>query len=208
MKHQFKTIFICLLLLTSLPSCMVSKCRYSGGWNLGVNLSSLSKQDQQPSAKNGKHSKKKSIIGVQSTDSVNVFDSVKLTQEDANRRSNDSLKQVLVKNILNPQAVYTPVLKSKKSQRGPRIDKGDFINHIQKQTELSNVSETDETDYESPSYEWLIDFVPLVLGLIFLCIPALAVIGTWIIVLYAAIGYAFIDGMFDLDLSWLSFFVQ
>jgi uncharacterized membrane protein len=115
---------------------------------------------------------------------------------------------VLVKNILNPQAVYTPVLKSKKSQRAPRIDKGDFINHYQKQTELSNVSEMDETEYESPSYEWLIVFLPLLLGIIFCFIPVLAVIGTWIIVLYAAIGYAFIDGMFDLDLSWLTFFVQ
>jgi hypothetical protein len=208
MKHQFKTIFICLLLLTSLPSCMVSKCRYSGGWNLGVNLNSLAKQDQQTSVQKQKPLKKKSIVGAQSTDSINVLDSAKLTRTLANRRSNDSLKQVMVKNILNPQAVYTPVLKSKKSQRGPRIDKGDFINHIQKQTELSDGAETDETDYESPSYEWLIVFVPLVLGLIFLCIPALAVIGTWIIVLYAAIGYAFIDGMFDLDLSWLSFFVQ
>lgn len=195
-------------MLTSLPSCMVSKCRYGNGWNLGVNLNSLAKQDQQPSVKKQKPLNRKAIVGAQSTDSVSVYDSVKLTQKDANRRSNDSLKQVLVKNILNPQAVYTPVLKSKKSQRAPRIDKGDFINHYQKQTELSNVSEMDETEYESPSYEWLIVFLPLLLGIIFCFIPVLAVIGTWIIVLYAAIGYAFIDGMFDLDLSWLTFFVQ
>jgi hypothetical protein len=36
MNTQFKALFICLVLLTSLPSCMVTKCRYSNGWNLGL----------------------------------------------------------------------------------------------------------------------------------------------------------------------------
>ena len=208
MKHQFKTIFICLILLTSLPSCMVSKCRYSGGWNLGVNLNSLAKQDQQTSVQKQKPLKRKSIVGAQSTDSINVLDSAKLTRTLASRRSNDSLKQVLVKNILNPQALYSPVLKSKKSQRVPRIDKGDFIKHLQPQTELSDRAETEETEDESSSYEWLIVFLPLLLGIIFCFIPALAVIGTWIVCIYVAIAYFLIEGLFDLDLSWFTFFVQ
>ena len=195
-------------MLTSLPSCMVTKCRYSRGWNLGLNLNSIAKQDQKPSVQKQKPLKRNSLVVAQSTDSVNVIDSVKLTQNLANRRSNDSLKLVLVKNILNPQAMYSPVLKSKKSVRGPRIDKGDFVNHIQKQAELTGVIEMEDDEYESSSYEWIIIFLPLLLGIIFCFIPALAVIGTWIVCIYAAIAYILIDGSLDLDLSWFTFFVQ
>lgn len=208
MNNQFKTLFICLILLTSLPSCMVTKCRYSRGWNLGLNLNSIAKQDQKPSVQKQKPFKRNSLVVAQSTDSVIVIDSVKLSQKLANRRSNDSLKQVLVKNILNPQAMYSPVLKSKKSVRGPRIDKGDFVNHIQKQTELTGAIEMEEDEYESTSNEWIIIFLPLLLGIIFCFIPALAVVGTWIVCIYVAIAYILIDGSLDLDLSWFTFFVQ
>jgi hypothetical protein len=187
---------------------MVTKCRYSGGWNLGVNLNSLAKQDQKYSAQKQKTFKRKPLVDALYTETVSIADSLKFARLLASGASNDSLKQALVKNILNPQAVYSSVLKSKKSQRGPRIDKGDFINYFQNQTEISNVSEMDESEYDSPSYEWVLVFVPLVLGLIFLAIPALAVIGTWIIVIYAAIGYALLDGMLDMDFSWFTFFVQ
>ena len=187
---------------------MVNKCRYSGGWNLGVNLNSLAKQDQKSPVQKQKPTKRKSLIGIQSPDSVNHFDTVKLTRTIADRRSSDSLKQVLVRNILNPHAMYSPVLKSKKSQRGPRIDQSDFINHFQKQTESIHVYEMDETELDSPSYEWVIVFLPLVLGLIFLLIPALALVGTWIVCLYIAIAYLLIDGALDIDLSWFTFFVQ
>jgi hypothetical protein len=37
MNTQFKIFLFCTILLASLPSCMVSKCRYSSGWNLGLN---------------------------------------------------------------------------------------------------------------------------------------------------------------------------
>ena len=187
---------------------MVTKCRYSRGWNLGLNLNSIAKQDQKPSVQKQKPLKRNSLVVAQSTDSQSVIDSVKLSQKLANRRSNDSLKQVLVKNILNPQAVYSPVFKSKKSVRGPRIDKGDFVSHIQKQTELTGAIEMEDDEYESTSNEWIIVFLPLLLGIIFCFIPALAVVGTWIVCIYVAIAYILIDGSLDPDLSWFTFFVQ
>jgi len=208
MNAQFKSLFICLILLTSLPSCMVTKCRYSRGWNLGVNVNSIAKQDQKSPEQKQKYLKRNSIIGKQSTDSIGEAVSVKYTQDITYRRSSDSIKKLLVKNILNPQTMYSQVLKSKKSVRGPRIDKGDFVSHIQKQTELKNTPEFEEVEYESASNEWIIVLAPLVLGIIFLFIPALAVIGTWIVCIYAAIIYALIEGMFDFDLSWFTFFVQ
>lgn len=187
---------------------MVTKCRYSRGWNLGLNLNSIVKQDQKSTVQKQKPFKRNSLVVEQSNDSASIIDSIKMTQKLASRRSNDSLKQVLVKNILNPQAMYSPVLKSKKSLRGPRIDKGDFVNHIQKQTELTGAIEMEDEEYESTSNEWLIIFLPLLLGIIFCFIPALAVIGTWIVCIYAAIAYILIDGSLDLDLSWFTFFVQ
>lgn len=187
---------------------MVTKCRYSNGWNLGVNVNSIAKQDQKPSVHKQKPLKRKYTAVEQSTDSVGEAVSVKFTQEITNRRSSDSIKQLLVKNILNPQTMYSPVLKSKKSVRGPRIDKGDFVSHIQEQTEITNAAEFEEDAYESASNEWIIVLAPLVLGIIFLFIPALAVIGSWIVCIYAAIIYALIEGMFDFDLSWFTFFVQ
>ena len=208
MNTQFKAFFICLILLTSLPSCMVTKCRYSNGWNIGINVNSIAKQDQMPSGQKQKPLKRKYTAVEQSTDSVGEAVSVKVTQEITNRRSSDSLNLVLVKNILNPQTMYSPVLKSKKSVRGPRIDKGDFVSHIQQPTELSNTAEFEEDEYESASNEWIIVLAPLVLGIVFLFIPALAVIGTWIVCIYAAIIYALIDGIFDFDFSWFTFFVQ
>ena len=69
MKPQFKTFFICLALLASLPSCMVSKCRYSGGWNV-----SLDRGEEYPTAQATRKSRS-TEKKAKKTDQVALLDS-------------------------------------------------------------------------------------------------------------------------------------
>ena len=69
MNTQFKTFFICLALLASLPSCMVSKCRYSGGWNV-----SLDRGEEYPTAQATRKSRS-TEKKAKKTDQVALLDS-------------------------------------------------------------------------------------------------------------------------------------
>jgi hypothetical protein len=208
MKPQFKTFFICLIMLASLPSCMVTKCRYSRGWNVGINLNSVARQDQSQLTVKPKTQNRKSARNTIHQDTISSLDSMQIPRADKLEEINDSFKRKIVQSILNPQAAYAPVLQTKKVLKFPKVKQIDFLSHLQNVVNNDTQNESSEDDETGGSYEWLIIVAPLVLALIFLAIPPLAVIGVWIIAIYAAIIYCLINDMFDFDLSWFTFFVQ
>lgn len=205
MKKQHQIYLFLILVIVSLPSCMVNKCRYSGGWQVDFSLRSTAKQEQASTVSVQTKRKQKSVRNLSKEEQKNTPDSVVITKQTKPSSVLDSMQVLAVHAILHPEFVREQVQK-KSPLHKVSAPKDKVFQSFQSQNATSNPY--DSIAEEGAGSDWLIILLPFVIGVIFLFIPALATIGSWIVALYIAVAYLLINDSIGLDLSWFTFFVQ